>query len=232
MRTIVTTLVVATVVSVVGGLAFLYSGIYDVSASDPHSDLTQWVLSTARHASVERRASDVDVPDLDRDEARLAGANDYASMCAGCHGAPGQQPEAVGQGLNPPAPDLAESAAHMSEAELFWVTKHGIRMTGMPAWGATHADDDLWPVVVFMTTLPALDADGYQALLLSAEGVGHHGPDGTSHDEASSHEHEDDGDHDPADRVDDHSTHTHDEAPSVEEPEAEEEEHGHGDHAH
>ena len=230
MRTIVTTLAVATVVGVVGGLAFLYSGIYDVSASDPDSDLAQWVLSTAMHASVERRASDVDVPDLDRQEARLAGANDYASMCAGCHGAPGQQPEAAGQGLNPPAPDLAESAAHMSEAELFWVTKHGIRMTGMPAWGVTHDDDDLWPVVAFITTLPGLDADGYQAVLRSAEGIGHHGPAATSHDEANSHEHGEDGDHGQTAAVDDHSTRT--EEPSAQAPKVEEEEHDHSDHAH
>jgi len=82
----------------------------------------------------------------------------------------------MGQGLNPSAPDLADSAAHLSPAELFWVTKHGIKMTGMPAWGVTHDDDALWPVVALLARLPELDADSYQALLASAEGVGHHEP--------------------------------------------------------
>jgi len=65
----------------------------------------------------------------------------------------------------------------MTPAELFRVTKHGIRMTGMPAWGATHDDDALWPVVAFMTALPQLDADGYKALLAKAGGIGHHASD-------------------------------------------------------
>lgn len=95
-------------------------------------------------------------------------------MCAGCHGAPGQKPEAVGLGLNPPPPDLAKVAAQSTPAELFWVTKYGIKMTGMPAWGATHEDQSIWPVVAFLTQLTTLDAEAYQAFLASAAGKGHH----------------------------------------------------------
>lgn len=91
---------------------------------------------------MERRASEIDVPNLDDEELALAGVSDFAGMCAGCHGAPGQEPEAMGQGLNPPAPDLAESAAHMTPAELLWVTKNGIKMTGMDLPLAAH---DLQP---------------------------------------------------------------------------------------
>ncbi|MFQ6005653.1 MAG: c-type cytochrome, partial [Woeseia sp.] len=113
----------------------------------------------------------------------------YNSMCAGCHGAPGMEPEPLGQGLNPAAPDLAEEAAEMTPAELFWVTKNGIKMTGMPAWGATHDDDAIWPVVAFMTNLPGLDQAAYQALLAEAQGSGHHGED-AAHDSADSDDHE------------------------------------------
>ncbi len=104
----------------------------------------------------------------------LAGADDFAAMCAGCHGAPGQERGAMGQGLNPKAPNLADSAEHMTPGELFWVTKNGIKMTGMPAWGATHEDRALWPVVAFMTALPGLGSADYEALLARAEGAGHH----------------------------------------------------------
>ena len=213
--------VITALLAVVGVIGFAYSGFYNVGASSAHSEFSNWLMSTTTRASIERRAHQVDVPNLGDDALVLAGANDFDAMCAGCHGAPGKAPEAMGQGLNPPAPDLAESAASLSPAELFWVTKHGIKMTGMPAWGATHDDQALWPVVAFMTGLPDLDADGYQALLLNAEGMGHHEPGvEASHDHASTEvapvedaivEH-------------DHSTHSHDE------PVPEPAEDGHEDH--
>lgn len=186
---ILTTLVIAVAVAMLIAIGFAYSGLYDVSASSTHSGFLNWYLSTTSDASVERRASDIEVPDLDDDSLILAGANDFSSMCAGCHGAPGTEPEAVGKGLNPPAPDLAEEAAEMTPAELFWVTKNGIKMTGMPAWGATHDDDAIWPVVAFMTNLPGLDESAYQALLAEAEGSGHHASE--SADEHHSHGHGD-----------------------------------------
>jgi len=172
-----TTIVIAGAVTTLAAIGFAYSGLYDVSASSPHGGFVNWFLSTTSHVSVERRASDIEVPDLDDDSLILAGANDYNSMCAACHGAPGINPEAMGQGLNPPPPDLAEEAAEMTPAELFWVTKNGIKMTGMPAWGVTHDDDAIWPVVAFMTNLPELDEAAYNKLLADAEGSGHHGDD-------------------------------------------------------
>lgn len=201
MKSLFAVLVVAALV-VLGVVGFAYSGFYDVSAKSAHSGLVNWLLSTTSHASIERSAKAVVVPDLSDDAFVRAGINDFDAMCAGCHGTPGQPPEAMGQGLNPPAPDLAESAAHMDPAELFWVTKHGIKMTGMPAWGVTHDDDSLWPVVAFMATLPELDTDSYRALLTSAEGMGHHA---ANDDEQTSHDH---GDAEAAAKADDHDAET------------------------
>lgn len=183
MKTLIRVLVATTVI-VIGAVGFAYSGLYDVSASSPHSGVVNWYLSTTSRASIERYASDVLVPDVSVDALVRAGANDFDAMCVACHGAPGQLPAAVGLGLNPPAPDLADSAVNMTPAELFWATKNGVKMTGMPAWGATHDDDAIWPVVAFMTKLPSLDADRYQSLLASAAGVGHHadGDDEGEHD--------------------------------------------------
>lgn len=235
------TIAIAVAVVVIGAVGFAYSGLYDVSASSSHSGFVNWLLSTASHASVARRAGNIDVPNLDDDALVLAGVNDFAAMCAGCHGAPGQQPEAVGQGLNPPPPDLAESAAHMSPAELFWVTRQGIRMTGMPAWGATHDEDALWPVVAFMTMLPELDAQAYRALLASAEGTGHHAADddGHSHSDAGAaadgHEHSGEpatGDGDETDSgadAHDHGAHDHDEPAPMDDRERHDDGH---DHSH
>ena len=188
---ILTTLAIALVVALLAVVGYAYSGLYDISASSPHGGFVSWLLSTTSHASIERHAKGIEVPSHKDDTLALAGVGDFDSMCAGCHGAPGQDPEAMGLGLNPPAPDLAESAQEMTAAELFWVTKNGIKMTGMPAWGETHEDDELWPVIAFLTKLPELDSDAYQEMLASATGMGHHTDDEPT--DGNTHEHESSG---------------------------------------
>ena len=136
-------LLIAVVLAVIGAVGFAYSGLYDVSASSPHSPMVNWLLSTTSHAAIERRAEGIEVPDLIDPSLARAGVIDFDAMCLGCHGAPGKETQAVGLGLNPSPPDLVETAGHMKPSELFWVTKHGIKMTGMPAWGATHNDNAL-----------------------------------------------------------------------------------------
>ena len=218
-------------IALIAIVGFAYSGIYNVSAGSSHSSLVKWLLSTTSHASIERRAKDIEVPNLSDDAMARAGVNDFNGMCAGCHGAPGRDPEAMGQGLNPPPPNLAESAAEMSPAELFWVTKNGIKMTGMPEWGATHDDDAIWPVVALMTRLPELNASQYQELMDSAGGMGHHATDsaaeGHPHEEspAEGHQHEDS-----AEKAHSHGDPEHSED-SPAEPE-EDEEHDHSTHEH
>ena len=223
---ILTTLLIVLIAAVLGAIGFAYSGLYDVSASASHSGFVEWLLSTTSHASIERRAGEIEVPDLDNEDLVLAGINDFDSMCVGCHGGPGKDPQAMGQGLNPPAPDLAEEAAEMTPGELFWVTRNGIRMTGMPAWGATHDDESIWPVVAFMIRLPGLDAPAYQELLASAEGKGHHAQDAAGEE----HSHEDDGASTGAaiHLHEDGTEHVHEEAAEPEAPP----EHDHSTHEH
>ncbi|MCH7821986.1 MAG: cytochrome c [Proteobacteria bacterium] len=178
------TLIAAAAVAMVAVLGFAYSGTYDISADAPHSGFTKWLFSTTKHASVKRQASNIEVPDLSDEALILAGVNDFKGMCAECHGAPGQAAKAMAQGMNPAPPDLAEEVLELSAAELFWVTKHGIKMTGMPAWGVTHDDDTIWPVIAFITTLPELDATQYQEMLTRAGSLGHHADAAAHPDEA------------------------------------------------
>ena len=213
MKTILMTLVLTALVLVIGAGAFIYAGVYDVSGATPHGAMSKWAMATTMRHSVKRRARAIDVPDLEQDALMLAGVSDFQAMCVDCHGAPGEKPGPMGRGLNPSAPDLQQAAAQRTPAELFWVTKHGIKMTGMPAWGVTHDDAALWPVVAFMTTLPGLDAEGYKDLLSKAEGMGHHvGEDGH----------------------DGHAHHAHDGGPPAAPPDPPhaEREHDHGAHAH
>jgi mono/diheme cytochrome c family protein len=85
-------------------------------------------------------------------------------MCVGCHGAPGVDPAELRDGLNPEPPLLAEHAGHLPLNEVFWVIKHGVRMTGMPAWGVTHSDDGIWAIAAFVEKLPAYIALDYQEM--------------------------------------------------------------------
>ena len=80
-----------------------------------------------------------------------------------CHTPPGAEPTMMSEGLNPSAPPLAGLVSDMSDAELFWVTKNGIRFTGMPAWTASHDDQDIWNVVAFMRASATMEASEYEA---------------------------------------------------------------------
>ena len=171
------TLITLSIASLLGVLAiglFLSSGLFDVSATAQHSALTKWLMTSTMHASVERQGKRIDVPDLNNKALILEGINDFEAMCVACHGAPDKKPGPMGQGLNPSAPDLRESAQHHTPGELFWIIKHGIKMTGMPAWGVTHEDESLWPVVALVMALPDLNAESYAALRKQAKGMGHH----------------------------------------------------------
>ena len=154
-----------------GGLAFLYSGLADVAATSPHWTITGWVLSTTMRNAVRRHAKGIALPAfIDEDERIRAGAIAYDAMCAGCHGAPGVEPGVVGKGLNPEPPDLVRAADEWSPEEIFWISQHGVRMTGMPAFGPTHFDEELWEVVALVKRLPRMSAAEYEALLPARAG--------------------------------------------------------------
>ena len=148
------------------GLA-IYSGAYNVAADDPHSRLIYWLTSTVRDRSIAARASNITIPlDLSNPKRISAGAAEYDEMCSGCHLAPGLEKTEISKGLYPSAPELS-SGSSLTLAEQFWVLKHGIKMTGMPAWGPTHDDDLLWDIVAFVQKLPALSPEQYQAIVKS-----------------------------------------------------------------
>ena len=88
MKTLITLLIAAATVAI-GTIVYALSGLHDVSASSPHSGVISWLLSTTSHASVERRSSDIDVPDLSDATLARAGIKDFDAMCVACHGAPG-----------------------------------------------------------------------------------------------------------------------------------------------
>ena len=146
----------------------IYAGLYNIAADVPHTQPVYWLLETVRDRSIAARASDVVVPNDLNDRTRISkGAGQYADMCSGCHLAPGMKRTEISQGLYPRAPELRRKTT-LTPAEQFWVVKHGIKMTGMPAWGVTHDDDLLWDVVAFVHKLPELTPEQYETLVKNA----------------------------------------------------------------
>lgn len=168
------------ILAVVGlGLAVIYSGIYNVAAVEPHNPVVRWALDTTMLRSVTARAGEVEVPAQFREPQVLAGAEHYESTCAMYHGAPGREASEAGKGLRPRPPELARAAAHWSNGELFWIVKHGIKMTGMPAFGSTHGDGDIWALVAFLDRLPELDPAEYESLTVRVRQGQNGGGDGS-----------------------------------------------------
>src|ERR1700756_3451793 len=169
MRGIIAILVAAVVV-LLSGFAVIYAGVYDVAATEPHWPVTRWILETARVRSIEAHAAGIQAPPRLDDPAKvLTGVEHYAAHCAVCHGAPGVPKGDIGRGLNPPPPDLAKNAPLYNSAELFWIVKHGIKMTGMPAW-SDHSDEELWATVAFLDTLPGITGQKVSGLVKESRG--------------------------------------------------------------
>jgi mono/diheme cytochrome c family protein len=191
-------LIALAVVGTAAGAGFLYSGVYNVGADVPHWSVTAKMIDTFRERSIAARIKEIDVPGLD--DARLVaeGAEHFSAMCSGCHLAPGMQDTEIRAGLYPQPPNLAEHQhAHghgdsaASAARQFWIIKHGIKMTAMPAWGATHDDQSIWGLVAFLQKLPGMAPVEYATLA----GNNGHGDDSLQHtgggDEHSNHQHGD-----------------------------------------
>jgi mono/diheme cytochrome c family protein len=184
-------LAISLVVLSIAAVVAIYAGLYNVAADVPHTQPVYWMLETVRERSIAARAGNIVVPNDLKDSGRISrGAGQYAEMCSGCHLAPGMKRTEISRGLYPRAPELRRET-DLTPAELFWIIKHGVKMTGMPAWGVTHDDQLLWDVVAFVRKLPELTPAQYESIVKSAprhedlmdemKMSGKHDHDGASH---------------------------------------------------
>jgi mono/diheme cytochrome c family protein len=144
-------------------LIIILTGWYDVSAMHQDKGIVKWALSTTSDNSAEFHAKGLKAPNLNDTSLINLGFAHYKEMCQSCHGGPGQKETELAKGLNPPASNLAESAKDMAPEEIFWVTKNGIKMTGMPAWGKTHSDEKIWAITAAIEKLPSMTAAQYNS---------------------------------------------------------------------
>ena len=159
--------VVALIAVAAVALLIMYTGSYNVAASVPDNPIVEWFLSNTMVHSVVNRAKSVKAPEQLTDQQAQAGFLIYKNTCG--HGAPGKDPADIAKGLNPDAPDLSDAAGDMTSAELFWIIKNGIKMSGMASYGKIHNDDEIWNVVAFVQRLPMMTPEEYGRLEKEAQ---------------------------------------------------------------
>jgi ketosteroid isomerase-like protein/mono/diheme cytochrome c family protein len=193
-------------VLVVGAGAFVYSGVYNIGADDHHTRPVFAVMQALRERSIVAHSKDIAVPDLNDEQLILKGAGQYAAMCTQCHLKPGMRDSEIRPGLYPHPPNLSQM--RVAPREAFWVIKHGIKMSAMPAWGGSHDDPTIWSMVAFLQKLPDMTPAQYKDIVAKAP------PDDDMHmDDEGGHSHS----HGEAAAADD-DAHEHAAAPAVEAP--------------
>ncbi len=159
---------VAAVLLVIAATGFLWFGVYNIAADAPHTRGVYALLESLRDRSIAVRARNITPPaDLGSPARTSVGAGLYADMCSGCHLGPGVEPSEISQGLYPQAPELAKTN-DLSPQQQFWIIKHGIKLSAMPAWGKTHPDPLIWDMVAFVRKLPTLSPGAYRKAVASA----------------------------------------------------------------
>jgi cytochrome c553 len=146
-------------VAALAALAFTY----DVAATARESSLDSEILRSVMENSVRAHAGTEGHEAWTDDEVHK-GFKEYDAMCVVCHAAPGKERGPISKGMRPQPPNLAEASKQWTPAQLFWIVKNGINMTGMPAFGATHSDEQIWNIVGFVRRLPGMTPDEYNVM--------------------------------------------------------------------
>lgn len=170
MRRLLTIVAGVLAIQAAGGFLFAWSGLYSVAASKEHWPPVYWVLAMAMRNSVETHARFVgEPPDLDDMALVERGAGHYEDGCAPCHGAPDARRNPISRHMLPTPPYLPEKVADWTDRQLYWITLHGIKFAGMPAWPAQSRTDEPWAVAAFLRRLDRMDPAEYRRLAFGEE---------------------------------------------------------------
>ena len=153
-------------VLIIAAILYFFLGRYDVSATKPHPKIINMVFHGIAERSIKRNSASLTVPyDTNDKNMYIKGFKEYEKMCVQCHGAPGTEPSSTGKGLFPKPPKFPEENLNeYSLKDIFWVTKNGVQMTGMPAYGPTHEDKAIWAIAIFLDKSRNLSEAEYEKL--------------------------------------------------------------------
>jgi cytochrome c553 len=149
----------------IAGLVVAASGIIPIKASTGHWDITEWLLQFGKRRSIATHTIGMDLPRLDDPALVMKGAGHYETACQPCHGSPDHERPRIAAAMLPPPPYLPPLIPDRDAAALFYVVKHGIKFTGMPAWPSQQRDDEVHAMVAFLLAMPSLDAAAYRRLV-------------------------------------------------------------------
>jgi Cytochrome C oxidase, cbb3-type, subunit III len=155
---------VLAIIIAIGEAIFFFGGLYSVAATAEDPAIVGWALARVRTASIDRHADDKPPASINDPATVQAGAREFAEHgCPTCHGAPGVNWAKFSEGMHPDPPDLKDVVGELSPAQLFWVVKNGINMTGMPSFALAGAkDDEIWSIVAFLKKLPSVSEADYK----------------------------------------------------------------------
>lgn len=168
-------------VSAAIAISMLQAGAIDMAADTPHSPVVHRLIEWARERSIARRDADIISPSDLSDADRIhRGADNYDAMCVNCHLSPGVEDSEIRKGLNPTPPNLAIVANATdpvsADARQYWIIKHGVKSSGMPAWSKTGMEDQaIWDLVAFVKILPSLSPEAYRRQIETSNGHSHSG---------------------------------------------------------
>lgn len=159
------------------------AGWVDFAADTPHHPAVFRTIEWIRETTIQRQARGILLPvDIISAERARRGAGNYEAMCVNCHLAPGAAPSELSLALYPAPPNLAQAPsnsvldANQAATRRFWIIKHGVKASGMPAWSKAGVDDEaIWDLVSFLQGLPGLSAEQYRQMVTQSDGHSHHG---------------------------------------------------------
>lgn len=171
-RTIIATVASLALLGAISAAAFVWAGVYNVGATRQHFQAVFSVLKVAMQRSVRIHARDIEPPPLDDEAMIRRGGLCFQAKCVQCHGAPGVAQGDIGKSMQPLPGPLVDSAQSFHARELYWITRHGIRLSGMPAWEFRLTDAEIWDVVAFLQRLPQLSPQAYSEITQWPRGNG------------------------------------------------------------
>jgi predicted CXXCH cytochrome family protein len=155
-RWIVAVLLFVAVIAVVYGVAVIRHGF---SAADQPSALERGMARAVRNIGVPSLAKNEKNPLAATADLLAEARENFANHCANCHGNKGTLSSNIGQNLYPKAPDLSmPKTQNLTDGEIHYIIKNGVRLTGMPAWSNPHIaqdDTDAWKLVLFVRNIAA-----------------------------------------------------------------------------
>ena len=163
-KTLTFAAVAGILLALLAALLFIKSGAFDVGAAKRHTKFTQWLTHETMVHSVRRHAKGIEPPARTTAAELVAGFCSYETHCVACHGAAAVAREQWVSGMEPQPPYLLDVTERFTPSELFWTVRNGIKMTGMPAWGQSMSDREMWNVVGWLEASRRLPPQAYLRL--------------------------------------------------------------------